>query len=66
MALDFTALTVAVSDLTIAVNNVKDRVITLEGGQTTPEDQVKIDGFATSVNAAITTLNGIIESSLEV
>ena len=63
MALDFTALTTAVSNLTVAINNVKDKVIILEAGQVTPEDQMVVNGFATSVNAAIATLNEILEGS---
>lgn len=65
MALDFTSLNTAITNLNKAVLDVKAKVIILEDGQVTEQDQAQINTIAASVTAAVTTLNGLIEASLE-
>ena len=65
MALDFTSLNTAITNLNKAVLDVKAKVIILEDGQVTEQDQTQINTIAASVTAAVTTLNGLIEASLE-
>ena len=59
MALDFTAVNAAVSEVQTAVSGVLAKVTTLQSGQENPEDQATLAGIATQLNAIATSLQQV-------